>query len=212
MPDFLLSPVTPIVNGAALASGNALPVEGYIPRPTGQLVRAADATGAYAAGDAIAQSTTGSTNTPIEFTLTAANGGAGILTGATCVVTAGSGTIVIANFVFNLWLFRPATDIPFAAGSYPADNAAMNISAAAMKQCVAVFPFTATGWLNQAGANAAAGDHVIQSTVMTYRNVAPMSLTGLESMKLYGVIQSQSTWTPGNVAQTFDFTLDFVGA
>lgn len=186
-------------------------VGGYTPRPTAQMVRAA-AAGAYAAGDAIAQSTTASAVEPIKFSVARQVGGSGILTGASCVITAGSGTIVVANCAFDLLLFRPDTDIPFASGSYAADNAAVDISAAAMKELVAVFKFAAGSWRNQAGGADAAGDHVYQAAALPVRTLAPFRLADLSStQKLHGLLQAQAAWNPGNVAQTFDFALDVLG-
>jgi hypothetical protein len=187
-------------------------VGGYTPRVSAEMVRAADNTGAYTAGDAIAQSTTGSAVTPIEFIVARKPGGSGFLSGARCVVTAGSGTIVIANCAFDLLLFRPDTDIPFAAGSYAGDNAELDVSADAMKQIVAIFSFTANGWRNRIGANSAAGGAVYQSTSLPTRSVAPFNLSDLDdAQRLLGLIQAQGAWNPGNVAQTFDFLLDVSG-
>ena len=180
-------------------------------RATGQIIRAADATGAYTAGDAIANSTTGASAVPITFSNAARiPGGSGRLTGCRGVITPGSGNLVIANCSFDLLIFRPVSGIPFAAGSFTADNAQMSISAAAMRQLVAIFSFSASVWRSPLGSTSAAGASGYQSvTLNSARPYAPFDFSDLEqSRDLIGVLQAQAAWNPGNVAQQFDFVLD----
>lgn len=177
------------------------------PRVSAQYVRAANAT-TYTIGDLIGNSTTAANVVPIEFAnAVRVQNLSGRITGATCVLTAASGTIVLPEF--DLLLFRPTTDIPFAAGSYPADNAALNVSAAAYLQCVGIFTFADDAWRNQAGGATAAGAHVYQAVPATPRTVYPFTLDEVnDQTKLLGLMQAQNAWDPGNVAQTFDFVLD----
>lgn len=167
----------------------------------------ADAT-QYSLGDMIGNSLTAASVTPITFSAAArfANGG-GRLIGAKCTLQCASSTIVLP--AFDLLVFLPGTDIPFAAGSYPADNAALNVSASAYKYLVASFSFAADAWRNQAGGVTAAGDVIWQAPkVGGNRPYAPFSVDGLSSQDLIAVMQAQNTWNPGNVAQTFTFSLD----
>lgn len=178
-------------------------------RVTGTMTRPANAT-AYAAGDIIANSGTAASVVPITFSGAARlDGGNARITGCRAVVAPASGDLVIANCAFDLLIFRPATDIPFAAGSYPADNAAMSISAAAMRQLVAVFSFSASSWRSPAGSTSVAGVAGYQSQALNSdRPFAPFDLSDLAIDDLVGVLQAQAAWNPGNIAQQFDFVLD----
>jgi hypothetical protein len=194
-----------VVNGATEAHLGQ--VGGTTPRVTATMVRAGDAT-QYSIGDLIGNTTTAASVVPITFANAARiTNGSGRISGVRCTITAASGTIVLPKF--DLLIFRPATNIPFAAGSYPADNAALNISAAAMKELVAIFSFSDTAWRNQAGGSTAAGDHIYQAaTIASGRPYAPFNLGSLNSADLLGLLQAQNTWNPGNVANTFDIVLD----
>lgn len=184
-----------------VSAANPLPVRGTTPRVTAQIIKPADAT-AYAAGDHIAGSLTASAVQPLLFNMPRPSGR---ITGARAVVTAASGTVVFP--AFDLLLFRPEADIPFAANGYPADNGAMEISPAAFRELVAVIPFSASLWRNRAGAQTAAGLVGYQPGVPVLRPFAPFNLTGLSVQALRGVVQAQS-WTPGSVGYTIDFALD----
>jgi hypothetical protein len=178
-------------------------VGGITPRPVATLVRPADAT-AYAAQDHIANSGTGSAVVPLEFVVGGASA-TGIIAGARCVAKATSGALVTTNFAFDLLLFRPATSIPFAAGSYPADNAALTLTSAAMIQCVGIVSFVAAGW-RTAGLETGAGHQV--KGLASGLSFETFSLMGLGAAnKLLGVVQAKAAWDPGNVIQTLSFEL-----
>lgn len=187
-------------------------VGGITRRVTGTFSRPADNT-AYSAGDIIANSGTAASVVPITFSRAAMeDGGSGRLTGCRCVVAPASGNLVIANLTFDLLVFRPATSIPFAAAGYPADNAALAISAAAMRELVGVFAFSASGWRSPAGSTSAAGVAGYQAVALnSTRPFAPFDLTGLDSSSLIGVVQAQAGWTPTGVVNQFDFVLDIEG-
>lgn len=180
-------------------------VGGITPRVIATMSRPADNT-AYAIGDIIANSGTAASVVPISFTVARVAGGSGRVTGARCVVTAASGTIVLP--AFDLLLFRPEASIPFAAAGYPADNAALNVSSAAMKELVGVLPFSATSWRNQAGGVTAAGTQIYQTTALVSRPYAPFNLATTNLTTLLGLLQAQNTWTPTGIVNTFDFSLD----
>lgn len=174
---------------------------GTTPHLTATFSRPADNT-AYTAGDNIANSTTAAEVTPLTFSLPRSSGR---LTGCRCVVAPASGNLVITALDFDLLLFRPSTDIPFAAGSYPADNAAMATTAAAMRDLVGVFSFLEGAWRNPAGAvtAGAAGFQWVAHTPATAR----FNLTGLDD-ELIGVVQARDAWTPTGIVNRFDFYLD----
>lgn len=175
-----------------------------IVRLTANFSRPADNT-AYATGDAIANSGTAASVTPLTFTLPADRRGR--LTGARCTVTPASGNLVITALDFDLLLFRPAADIPFAAGSYIADNAQMSISAAAMREMIGVFTFANGAWRNPLGA-LTAGASGWQAVATTTRSNYPFDVGDLGSTIL-GVVQAKGSWTPTGIVNRFDFALDF---
>lgn len=191
---------------------------GNIISPGGAIVstvsftKPADAT-AYAAGDHIANSLTGASVVPMTFTPAETLAGGGRLTGVRCTITPASGNLVITNCAFDLLLFRPATDIPFAAGSFPADNAALAVSPVALRSLVGVFPFVAGAWRNPAGSVAAGGLAGWQAVASAGRSPAVFDLSALAgATTLVGVLQAQAAWTPGAVAQQFDFALEVEAA
>lgn len=171
--------------------------------------RPADAT-AYAAGDAIANSGSAASVVPLTFSLPLP---AGRITGASCVVTPASGNLVITALDFNLLLFRPETDIPFTAGSYAADNAAVAITAAAFRECVAKFSFVNSAWLNHAGGLTAGITGYQSVTPNGSRAFAPFDVKSIASgasigQTLLGVVQAVAAWTPTAIANQLDFYLD----
>lgn len=195
----------------------AVVVVGTTPRLTARYTRAADATGAYAAGDQIGDTVTAAGSVPILFPMPSVNGvqrSSGRISGARCVITPASGNLVITACDFDLLLFRPHTaSIPFASGGYPGDNAALLISSAAQQELVGIFRFVNNAWRSPAGSVTVAGTNGYQSQplyspVATPRPYAPFNVDGLTYIGLLGLLQAQGTWTPGNVAQQFDIALD----
>lgn len=163
--------------------------------------RPADAT-AYASGDIIANSTTAASVVPMEFPLYLEKG---LIVSTTCIVTPASGSLVIENLNFDLLLFAPRANIPFAAAGYPADNAAMNITAAAFRDLIAVFNFTPINWRNPAG-TLTAGITGWQVSVPATR--AMIEYDTLAEKKLIGVVQAKAAWNPGAVINRFDFIVE----
>lgn len=168
--------------------------------------RPADAT-TYAIGDMIGNSLTAASVVPMSFSVARVAGGSGRISAARCVVTAASGTIVLP--AFDLLLFRPEANIPFAAAGYPADNAALLISSAAYIQLIGVFSFPLTTWRNARGDAAAFGTVIRQAvTDQNGRPYATFNLASTGGTTLLGILQAQSAWAPGAVVNTFDFGLD----
>jgi hypothetical protein len=195
------------ISGATPGGTNIIGnVGGITPRVTATYTRAADATGAYADGDAISNTTTGANVTPITFSNVArgvANGYSGKVTGVRSVIQCGSGSLVTTNLDFDLLIFRAAANIPFAAGSYIADNAALAITAAAMKHLVGMLRFSSSAWEAMGATDAA-----YQAQSFVSRPYAPFNLADIPATSLIGVMRARAAWNPGNVAQTFDFALD----
>lgn len=167
-------------------------------RKTASFSRPADAT-AYAAGDIIANSATAGLVVPLTFT---ADVPTGRITGCSCVVTPASSSLVITALDFDLLLFPAGLALPFADAGYPADNAAMAITAAAMRELVGVFTFSAAAWRNPAGA--------LTAGASGYQAVAPAARAWypLTKQALVGVVQAKGAWTPLAVVNQFDFALD----
>jgi hypothetical protein len=178
---------------------------GFTPRVAASVARPADNT-AYSIGDIIANSGTAASVVPITFTVARVAGGSGRISGCRCVVTAASGTIVLP--AFDLLLFRPEASIPFAAAGYPADNAALAVSSAAMQELVGVLAFSATSWRNNAGGSTAAGATIYQASGFVSRPYAPFNLTTTGGTDILGLLQAQNTWTPTGVVNTIYFHLD----
>lgn len=184
--------------------GQAYVDVGQTPRITASYVKPASAT-AYADRDIIGNSLTANLVTPITF---AGAGRAklysGKLTGVRCVVQCASSTIVTALLEFDLLVFRAAANTPFAAAGYPADNAALAITAAAALHLVGVFRFVASAW-ETLGATA---DVAYQSQGLVTRPYAPFSMADIPSTDLVAVMQARAAWSPGNIVNTFNFVPD----
>lgn len=166
--------------------------------------RPADNT-AYATGDAIANSTTGASVVPLTFNLPGERQGK--LLSARCVATPASGNLVITALDFDLLIFRPVSNIPFAAAGFAADNAQMSISAAAMRELVGVFTFAAGAWRNPLGA-LTAGASGWQAVAATTRTLGYPFNVGDVGASLVGVVQAKGAWTPTGIVNQFDMTLE----
>lgn len=191
-----------LVGGAPINNTtNQLPViaAGRTPRVTASFDMPGQS-GAFQSKDIIANSMTAGSVVPMEFEIGRSSGR---ITGARAVVSAASGNLVTTALTFALILYRPAANIPYAAGGYPATNAPFVETAAAMRQRVGTFLFSAdTAWTTEAGAG-------YQSTALnSTRPFAPFNLVELSATKLIGVVAAQGAWTPGNIVNTFDFMLD----
>jgi len=195
-----------LIQLADLTYVKAVRVLGDAPVVTATYARPADNTD-YSIGDIIGNSGTAASVVPVSFASSArATGGTGRITGARCVVSAASGTIVLP--AFDLLLFNPITSVPFAAAGYPADNAPLTISIAAFKQCLGVLQFSATAWRNPAGGTTAAGDSIFQTAGFANRPYVPFNLAAAAGSTLVGLLQAQNTWAPTGIVNTFDFVLD----
>jgi hypothetical protein len=162
--------------------------------------------GAYQAGDAIANSTTASAVVPLVFDLPYP---VGYITGARCVVTPASGNLIIAAFAFDLLLFKSEKDIPFAAGSFAADNAALTLTTAAQRNLIARIPFSAASWASGLGSVVTGAASGRQEAGIVSRMAAPFHASGAPP-RLIGLLQAQAAWTPTAVINQFDFVIDLM--
>lgn len=190
---------------------DTLSAGGVTPRATAAIAKPASAT-AYSIGDHLANNLTATNVTPIEFTVARSTSGAGAsgrLTGIRCVAsTNDNSALTTANLAFDLLVFRKAANVPFAAGSYPADNDAISIPKAAVLQLVGVFSFTASGWKTSGFAQGVAYQ---SAKLNSDRPYAPFNLADLATDKLVGVAVMTAAWGASNVAHSFDFILDVEG-
>lgn len=197
--------------GVASDQGHIGIVGSYTPRVTATFNRNDEATaGAYTAGDIIANSTTAANVIPLTFSVARPNASivSGKITAARCVITPASASLVITALDFDLLLFRPTLNIPFAPGSYPADNAALAVTAASFRDLVAVFSFVNTAWRNPAG-GVTAGAAGYQSVIVTSGAKRHFNLADTpNATTLIGILQAQAAWTPTHIVNQFDFTLD----
>jgi hypothetical protein len=162
----------------------------------------AGASGAYQAGDIIANCQTAAAVLPVVFPLPAKYANCGVVSGrihtARLTLVAASGTIVLPKF--DLLLFRPTTL------SLPADNGALSVPMAAYKELIAVVPFSETAFRNAAGALTAAGTYGWQSVAVggvRFDNAGTATPD-----KLIGVMQAQNAWAPTALVYEFNFSLD----
>lgn len=176
-------------------------------RATGQIVKPADAT-QYSLNDHLANSLTAGSVTPMELQVARGTSGyaaSGRLTGMRCIASTASGALTTTALDFDLLLFRKAANTPFAAGGYPADNSAIAITAAAMKECVGVFSFSSGGWRTAGLATGVAYQSVALNSARPY---APFNLSDLGTDKIVVVAVMAGVWAPTNVVHTFDFMPD----
>lgn len=169
---------------------------------------------AFAAGDLMGNSNTAGSVVPIEFDLVHRSGD---ITGARCAVSAASGSPVLTNLAFDLLIFRPVADIPFAGGGYPANNglitfADADTARAALAQLIAQISFFADaatqglpGWTEYGTSVQAAYQ---RGTLVTGIARAPVNVNALQVTTVLGLMCAREAWDNGNVAHTFDFALD----
>lgn len=177
-----------------------------IPKLTAGFSKPSDAT-AYAAGDLVANSLTAASVVPLQFDLQG-DIRSGKVLGARMVIQPASGNLVITALDLDLLIFRNETGIPFAAGGYPADNAALALTEAQMKELVAVIPFVTGAWRNPAGALTAGARGWQAVSLATPR---PFALRTDERPALLGLLQVKGAWTPGAVVQAVTVDLDVEG-
>ena len=173
-------------------------VGGFTPDVYAEITRPADTT-AYAAGDMVTDTTTAASVVPLRFPACRTDNGSGIFTGARMIKSSDTTT----NASFRLWLFGAT---PFAAGSFPADNAAITFTYASMARFLGYIDFTT--FID-------AGSMAVAEGLMG-RSVAPFSkrfvgdtsvvstdapnLSGIQpvpaSRILFGMLEARAAYTP----------------
>jgi hypothetical protein len=194
--------------GEAIGGSNPIAVDAQFtgsatPRITANFDKPADAT-QYTIGDIIGNSLTANLVVPITFDLDGIESGR--ITGARCTITPASGNSVLTALDFDLLLFRPEANIPFAAAGYPADNGVLTVSPTAMRELVGVLRFSNGQWRGPLG-TVAVGASNYQSAAPSSRPFFPFNVEDLTD-SLLGIVQVAAAWNPGNVANNFHFALD----
>lgn len=179
---------------------------GFTPDCFATFTRPAD-TNVYAAGDMVANSTTGASVVPLRFPALRVPNGSGVITGGRIIKS--DDDLVSASF--RLWVFSKQ---PFAAAGYPADNAALTLTYAAMQNFVGMLDFTS--FIDAGSANVAVANPT--------RNQMPFSCARAQRMPtddaitigdityngtqlLYGVLEARAAYTPAS-AEQFTVWLD----
>lgn len=188
-------------------------VGGFTPFSAASFTRPADTT-AYAVGDNIATTTTGSAVVPLRFLVTGRKAGSGLIIGAHMAKDQAN----VTNANFRLRLFSRA---PFAAGSYPADNTAIVATYAALQFQIGVFDFTtwaaetAAAWSSAAPNVALSGSNQIafnmggampsnadsQIVVNTNRPV-------FDSQCIFGLLEARAAYAPAANSEQFTINLN----
>lgn len=173
---------------------------GFTPECFATFTRPADIT-AYTAGDHVANSTTGASVLPLRFPALRTPNGSGVITGGRIVKSDDD----LVNASFRLWIF---TAPPFAAGSYPADNAALTLTYAAMQNYVGHISFAT--FIDAGSANVSVAVPTRSRLPFNCSRVARMptsdtitvgNVTYDGTMLLYGVLEATAAYTPGNSEQ-----------
>lgn len=186
-------------------------VGGLTPRVVATYNRLGDpANETYTVGDIIANSKAAGDVVPILFPNTVLDaGGSGRIIGAKALLSVASGNVAVP--AFDLLLFRPDAGVPFAAGAYPADNAALTISPDAYRSLIGVLSFSASAWRNAAGGATGAGLVAWQAASFAAGAsglpYAPFNFGGANGAAAIGVMQAQSATALGTQAYRFDFEL-----
>lgn len=179
---------------------------GFTPDCFATFTRPSDTT-AYAAGDIVANSTTGASVVPLRFPALRTANGSGVITGGRVIKSDDD----LTNASFRLWIFSRQ---PFAAAGYPADNAALTLTYAAMQSFVGMIDFTT--FIDAGSANVAVANPT--------RNLLPFNCSRAQRMPtsdtitvggvtydgtqlLYGVLEARAAYTPAS-AEQFTVWLD----
>lgn len=162
-----------------------------------ELTRPSD-TNIYAIGDAVANSTTAGSVTPLQFTVARANSFTGRVVGAQIITDSATAIGAIRLHLFNT--------TPFAAAGFQADNAALALTYAALT----------TG-------SAGSSPHYIGSIdfetfvahTASARSIGQANQTELHfdcaaaSQIIFGLLEARAAWTPAS-GQKFTVALDVV--
>lgn len=183
-------------------------IGGFTPFSQASFTRPADTT-AYASGDNMATTTTAASVVPLKFLASGAKSGSGLILGGRMAKSQAN----VANASFRLRLFSRE---PFAAGSYPADNAAIVATYAALQFQIGFIDFTS--WNAE---SAAAWSNAMPNTrnAMSFNLAGPMrsnvdaQFAGpigpiFESQVIYGLLEARAAYAPASNSEQFTINLD----
>lgn len=195
----------------------AQPVQagGFTPRCFADLTRPANTT-TYAADEIVANSAMASAVVPLKFPACRQDNGSGVITGGLLVKS----TNTINTAGFKLWLF---TRQPFAAGSYPADNAALVTAltyTAALKYMIGTIEFATADFAAHSSSASCQGVPLRGNVPFSlraagrggdsaedYADVADGIGRVPGSRLIYGVLSTTLAYVPGS-AEEFRISLD----
>lgn len=162
-----------------------------------ELTRPSD-TNAYAVGDAIANSTTAGSVTPLQFTVARSTGGAGRIIGAKLAVNSATAFGAMRLHLFNT--------TPFAAAGFQADNAALALTYTAVKTGSAGTNPNYIGYIDfttfTALSSAAVSIGVSDLTELNFDTPAGVSV-------IFGLLEARAIFTPAS-AETFNISFDVI--
>ena len=174
----------------------------YIRSAAYELTRPSDTT-AYAANDAIANSTTAASVTPLEFGVARrASGGSGLVIGARLLTNSAT-----AFAAMRLHLFNRA---PFAVAGYQADNAALALTYSALMDGEAASTNPNDNYIGSIDFATFVAHSSSARSIGTCDQTELEFLTKPGSNKIYGLLEAMAAFTPAS-AQTFDIILSVRG-
>lgn len=194
--------------------GNHVKAGGFTPDCFVDLTRASPTT-TYAADEHVAQDASTAANVlPLKFPVCREDNGSGIITGGRLWKS----TNTIATAGFKLWLWKAQ---PFAAGSYPLDNAAFvnQVTFTALKNLIGVIEFANADFIAHSSSASCEG--------VGARSVMPFSLVNVRrgsdptadyvdvdgvgrvpgSRLIYGTLTTTLAYVPG-ASEQFRINLD----
>jgi hypothetical protein len=210
-PDGTVTDLEGLLSGAGI-----IMARGYPARVTSAEYVSPGVSGARTAGTLIGNDTGGAGHTVVPITFTMARP-KGRISACRAVVTPVSGTLVYDNLDFDLVLYEAFTAVPFAAGSYPGNNAAVTFADNAKARAnqlkrLGTFSFNKSSWRkgnNQIITATVTGMSGTQKVgLLTGEQFVPFDLTGAEEQRIRALAVIQSAWNDGNVANNFDLILD----
>ena len=162
-----------------------------------ELTRPSDTT-AYAIGDAIANSATASSVTPLQFTIARVNSFTGLIIGAQLITNSATAFAAIRLHLFNT--------TPFAAAGFQADNAALALtytaltagSAGALPNYIGAVDFTT--FVAQSSSAYSIG--LSDQTELTFDCASA-------SQVVFGLLEARAAFTPAS-AQKFSTVLSYI--
>lgn len=181
----------------------------FVPECFATMTRASG-TSQYTAGDIVANSTSAAEVVPLKFPACRTPNGSGLITGGRMIKSDDD----VTQASFRLWLL---TKQPFATGSYPADNAALVLTYAALGYLIGYMDFSTFVDAGSAGSgNASMSAAAHREMPFNCARAARMPtddsvIVGGQfydgTRLIYGVLEAVGTYTPAS-AEQFTVWLD----